>query len=1137
MSNTNLFTSQIETLNAIRDSNRTTGSIRPNIPLIKKGSSPYFVNPLTGRVINNNTRSRYNVNRNIKKANAELEQRRITQQRNNKLVDASVINANSKFITVRVDTTNINTTRELFDFLFKNLNTGRVGYILNQIVLFFVNEQNQIINRTVNRSIFENSDDFPIFNAYINNLYNGEAIGSDSINSDEFKIDLTHIDFLYLESGRASGDSDGIIFDIEDVNNIQGNEKNQCISNSLKFIGHILPDIKGKFVEVVNSKGDVDVIPKKYEMNNVTSLIKYITEKKLPIHILSNSVQKIKFGGNRKRFTYGKYNLPKNGYNLNQCKYELVYLHETPFENPHLFIYNSKTKHIDVVKNNTITIPDNIYIEENTHIFIVENNKPKTLVTRNEVYDFVDFRPKNQNKVFYIFFDYETVVDWKMNNCMKEYSLSWFYLSHECIEGIIQEDDMKSKDFEFDNENCFNEIGFDCSEKFIEWFNVFQVNKICKFVSYNGANFDNYFLLNAFLKYQETHKNTTNITNLLYSGNQLLNFKINGAHNMYDLHKHLMGSLKNNCKSFKIPAKYSKLECDHREIQCIYNDDNDAFINTMKQKEALIDYNNNDVYSLACLFIKYYQSMSSIDGFDYLKGDKFCETGTIGSMIMKRARNMWEEDKIKLPKLSFEQYNDVLKYKIAGRVEIFGGKSIKLNEEVVSLDVCSLYPYIMAIHKCYMPCGQVKEVDEYQGHDVMGFYYCDIDQRALKEHNLPNIYAEKTETENKWDSQEILKDYLITNVTIKLLKKYENIGVVCDIKKGFVFTEKMRNIDLFKFLMPLMNIKNNEDTLKRDKDAKYNPALRECVKLLMNSVSGKVIEGLHSENIKMIQNAEDLLKLQSKEAQNKIKDINVINSVGENLFVSYKIDEETIINKQKPVYLGAFIYEYARSYMYENLLAVVGLDKCLYMDTDALKFRKADLAEWQLKCGNNIVNHWEEVEKVDKRYESHILFNDNSKVFGSLENELSENNVFYALQKKFWLTANIKNGEISYIKTRYKGISPSSLLLDNDCKIFETEKDKNKLNIQGLDLFNWIGKNNHLTIGSDYEENEGGFIGQQMKLFETLYNDREAVVLVDNMRRIVKNSLRSVKEEETERYNIYNNRVQLNYMIKTIKLN
>jgi hypothetical protein len=124
--------------------------------------------------------------------------------------------------------------------------------------------------------------------------------------------------------------------------------------------------------------------------------------------------------------------------------------------------------------------------------------------------------------------------------------------------------------------------------------------------------------------------------------------------------------------------------------------------------------------------------------------------------------------------------------------------------------------------------------------------------------------------------------------------------------------------------------------------------------------------------------------------------------------------------------------------MYENLLSVVGLDKCLYMDTDALKFRKSDLEQWQLLKGNNIVNHWEDVELIDNRYSSHILFNENSKVFGSLENELSKNNVFYALQKKFWLTANIEDGEVKYIKTRYKGINPSSLLLTADCEIFES---------------------------------------------------------------------------------------------------
>lgn len=1129
-----LNVAQRETLKNIKETNKPL-TIRPNTPLITKSKNAFFINPLTGRTINNNTRSRYNINRNIKKANELLQEQRNQQQRNNKLVDVSIIGGLSTFMKIRLDTRNINNTQDLFEFLKKNLETGRAGYVLNNISISFVNNSNQVIWRTINASYVE-SNDFNIFNAYINNLYNGESIGSDSINRDEFKLDLSHIDLTYLQSGIANGDSDDIIFEIEDVNKIEGNQPNQCIKNSLKFIGHELPYLKNKFINVVNSNGDVDVIPEQLNITSISFLIKYIEEHKLPIDIISNTVQSIRLKGFRKEFHIGQYKKLKYGYKLNDCEYKLNYIHSSFILNPYIFIYNSKTKHIDVIKNNTCSIKDNVYVERTSEIFFDNNDKIKTVLTKREVYDESYLQHKDVNEVYYIFFDYETVIDWKTNNCMREYSLSWFFISQEKINGIIEFDSMKKIDFELSKENCFNEVGFDCSLKFIEWFNEFQLNKICKFVSYNGANFDNYFLLNAMLEYKKTNDTKINVTDLLYSGNQLLNFKINGCHNMYDLHKHLMGSLKSNCESFKIPKKYSKLDCDHREIQILYNDNKDNFINIIKQREALIAYNNNDVYSLACLFIKYYQAMSTIDGFEYLQGEKFCEIGTIGSMIMKRARNLWDDKKIVLPKLTFEQYNDVLKYKIAGRVEIFAGKSIKINEEIVSLDVCSLYPYIMAIHKCYMPCGEIKEVEGYMGDDVLGFYYCDIDQRALKEHNLPNIYAEKTETENKWDSTEILKDYLITNVTIKLLKKYESIGVKCDVKKGFVFTDKMRNVDLFNFLMPLMKIKNEQDELKRDKKPEYNPALRECVKLLMNSVSGKVIEGLHSENIKMISNIEDLLKLQSKEAKNQVHDINVINNVGNNLFVSYKIDEETIIKKQKPVYLGAFIYEYARTYMYENLLSVVGLDRCLYMDTDALKFRKSDLAQWQLLKGNNIVNHWEDVEEIDSRYSSHILFNENSKVFGSLENELSKNNVFYALQKKFWLTANIENGEVKYIKTRYKGINPSSLLLTNDCEIFDDKKDKNVLNIQGLDLFNWIGKNKHLTIGSDYGYGEG-FLGQQLKLFETLWLDREAVVLVENMRRVVKNSLRKVKEDDTERFNIYNNTVQINYLLKTIKLN
>ena len=75
--------------------------------------------------------------------------------------------------------------------------------------------------------------------------------------------------------------------------------------------------------------------------------------------------------------------------------------------------------------------------------------------------------------------------------------------------------------------------------------------------------------------------------------------------------------------------------------------------------------------------------------------------------------------------------------------------------------------------------------------DKIGFYYCDIDQSNLKKSNLPNIYAFKTEIENNWGTNEILKDYLISNVMIDLLLKY-NCKVT--IKKGFYSLKRLRSL-------------------------------------------------------------------------------------------------------------------------------------------------------------------------------------------------------------------------------------------------------------------------------------------------------------------------------------------------------
>ena len=130
---------------------------------------------------------------------------------------------------------------------------------------------------------------------------------------------------------------------------------------------------------------------------------------------------------------------------------------------------------------------------------------PTEINKTNKLNDFV-----NNYKVF---FDYETVIDFEVNNCMKEYSCSILILDdkdlNELDEIDISGDKKKLYKFLYPNNRpprviCFK--GFDCSTQLLNWIYDNQINYLNKennrfdFVSFNGSNFDNFILLNALLK-------------------------------------------------------------------------------------------------------------------------------------------------------------------------------------------------------------------------------------------------------------------------------------------------------------------------------------------------------------------------------------------------------------------------------------------------------------------------------------------------------------------------------------------------------------------------------------------------------------------------------------------------------------
>lgn len=954
----------------------------------------------------------------------------------------------------------------------------------------------------------------------------GNFTGSDAIDNNELEIIFSN---FALASAKISGNgkSDLMIYKVDGIEETQRTVGKKQIGNGDCSRLCLKKIIKDKEILKILDNTELK------ELKTLDGLRNFISFNELPINIISNSFSLVRphtviieENGYTEFVIKDKKGVERN-YSCSNVvigkDIDIVYFHKKT-DAIATIIYDEFNQHYDIVSDNKIEICDDVYLSMSCKV--IKNNQvlftAKQMNSNSLKQKFVETR--------FLCFDYETVIDFNKSSCMQEYSLSVLNLNNEELEELMKADDEKNEEMVkyIRKRSCMTFLGYDCSIKFIKWVLRNQMDKAFVFVGFNNANFDNFILLDALLNYEDNNTEFS-VSDIFYNGSQLLNFFMCGRHNTFDIHKHLMGSLKANCESFKINC-CAKKSFDHNKAQQLYL--NGGLIEFITGNAELKEYNEYDVLATAVLFCKYRKALFEIEATKSYSSDLH-NIKTVGSLIYKVFEASKNKKNYDLPKISYKQYTDLQKSKIAGRVELFNGIQ-KVEERLVSTDVCSLYPYVMSVAPVYYPCGNVVDTKKYMGDDVIGFYYCDIDQRNLKPNNLPKIYAKKTAIENNWGTEEVLENYLISNVMIALLKEY---GCKVVIKNGFYFTDKKKSCDMFDFLLDFMKAKNEEDSKKKVKDASYNPALRETLKLLMNSLSGKVIEGLHTEKTQDVNSVAEYMKIKDKS-----KSINFINAIGNKIFVTYEINAETVINKQRPIYLGVLIYDYAKRYMYQNSYSKVGLDELLYTDTDASKFRYSRFLSWKQEIDDkNIqVPHWKEVENVDERYKNHKIYEADSKVFGSFEDELAEMQgekyTFYCLEKKSWCYA--VDGDAKF---RFKGLNGSALLLDTKEKFIETKiinhksKDgkeswvENKLKIKNdteLEVYNFAQDNKHLAIEA----------GNEVKFFEQVYQTGNAYLLCCSFRKIVKNSARNVEIGNTVKYNSLMNKVQVNYTMKHISL-
>lgn len=1126
-----------QTRNKYREIARLLG-IRPTRPnsnvLLKEGSPTYK------KFIENEVIRRYNVYLDT------IASQQITEQRKKmttlskeikakkirpRVLHKNVIDAHGKFKLYNYELKDVSTLEELYTIIYKEME--KLGD-LNFATLMFENiTTGKVRGLSVKASYLTTYEDFENF---VNSMIEGSIVGSDAFSENEYKLlfDNIHISTYSLPS--VYGNSDYVLYNCVGIESKKGN----CSIECFKHIGY---EITGK---------------NKTDFKYINNIIKYVKENNLPIKIICNSFlikdkpfNIIKKNGqirteieNKKK----KRNELKIVSRLLDEDIDIPFLIDPSLDGGkinHILIYDDINEHLDIATSLNPTLKNDVFLSMESEV--IKNGKvifsPKQIINNS-------FK-KTTGSFEYIFFDYETIIDFNVSSCMKPYSLSILRLTETELEELEEADKDKNvkKVEEIRKKGCITFLGYDCNEKFINWFCAYQQNRTFCFVGFNNSNFDNFLLLDGLLRHdQHKHRVSFNVNGIFYNGSQLLNFTINGRHTLFDIHKHLsMGSLKSNCESFKINC-CSKKEFHHSKAQFLHEEN--KLIDFINNDNELKEYNEFDVLATAVLFQRYRMALKEIPSTEkYAKNIK--ETITIGSLIYKVFKDHIktfekdlddkEKEKGLFGKLNYRYYKDLQKCKIAGRVELFNGIQ-KINERMASTDVCSLYPFVMSVLDVYYPRGDIIEVEDYRGDDEIGFYYCDIDQSNLRQNNLPKIYAKKTDIENNWNHEEVLENYLISNVMIGLLRKY---GCQVNIKNGFIFSRKEKSCDMFKFLLEMMKAKNEQDYLKSTKNPNYNGALRETYKLLMNSLSGKVIEGLHTEKTTDFDSEADFTKI-----MDKAKSINFINCIGNKLFATYELDEEKICEaQQRPIFLGVLIYDYAKRYMFENSYSKIGLEQLVYTDTDASKFRYSQMERWVnwIKENNIQVPHWKEVEDYDVRYKNHLIYQNDSKVFGSYEDELEEEigdeYLFYCVEKKSWCYSvlheptNILDVGKYKSKFKFKGINGKALLLNLDEPFLEEHLIKSKKD-GTMRIENKVKPDNEFEVYKWCEENKNRQIeNDAVKFYDQIYNTGEAYVMTNSFRKIVKNSLHSVEMGDEEKYNGLLNKIQVNFMMKKIKVN
>ena len=516
-------------------------------------------------------------------------------------------------------------------------------------------------------------------------------------------------------------------------------------------------------------------------------------------------------------------------------------------------------------------------------------------------------------------FDFETTYDARTMR-LQPYAASWF----------AYEIDRVDADFAAEEANVA--LGDDCVDKLLDFILSAPNDVTYTIIGFNNARFDNFLLAQAAAARES-------LSDVFFASGMLRDLRI-GRHSTIDLCKLCNTTLANACKSFATsPSKVAGFSHDIPQAARLAGRLPEWIA---ENREKLVEYVTTDVLATCSLAVK----LEAV--FDEVVNTRpiAARIGTIGGVAWHSFKEVTEE----MPEPPIDESMDrfIRSALTGGRTQNFEAPGFTTDEPCRMVDVCSLYPTAMSgAHAELMPpqlgygrypLGQANVTDEYVA-GKLGFYRVRIVRQPV-----PNVLPRRTPGEPlDWKCTEPFET-IAGSPSIELIRLAGGEVEVLADENGFAGYYYPRDTDkLFDtFLGPIIAGKSAEDAFKEHKDPRYNPARREALKLIMNSLSGKWAQANYDDCAVLVKGSSAQLAAEKK-MRGGVAEWYPIH--GNTALLVGKKDKQYKPKFAKPVQVAALIYEHARCYMW---WLVYSRYNPIYTDTDSALVRRADYDRFRL---------------------------------------------------------------------------------------------------------------------------------------------------------------------------------------------